>query len=135
MERPMRASAAMPAAKNKSLKGKPAGGLRRKRVTVSEETEVQTRIVKQIPSFWIYALLMVLAVYTGVTVLKQETQIQILKGAMAEVQTKIERETKNNAKLQEQKLEIASEDSYEQIAREKLGYVKDGERIFVDANK
>jgi cell division protein FtsB len=42
---------------------------------------------------------------------------------------------KNNERLQEQKVEIASEDSIEKIAREKLGYVKDGERIFVDSNK
>jgi cell division protein FtsL len=99
------------------------------------ETEVQTRIVKRVPSFWIYGLLMVLAVYTAVTCVKQETQIQTVRRAMSEIQVKIDRETRNNEQLQEQKVEIASDDSIEKIAREKLGYVKDGERIFVDSNK
>ena len=135
MGRPMQASAAVPAAKRNGAKGKTGGRVQRKRISMQEESEVQTRIVKRVPSFWIYALLMVLAVYTAVTWVKQDTQIQILARAMSEVQAKIDRETKSNAKLQEQKLEIASDDSIEQIAREKLGYVKDGERIFVDANK
>jgi cell division protein FtsB len=78
---------------------------------------------------------MVLAVYTAVTCVKQETQIQTVRRAMSEIQVKIDRETRNNELLQEQKVEIASEDSIEKIAREKLGYVKDGERIFVDSNK
>jgi cell division protein FtsB len=103
--------------------------------STSADMEVQTRIVRQLPSFWIYGLLMVLAVYTAVTCVKQETQIQTVRRAMSEIQVKIDRETRNNELLQEQKVEIASEDSIEKIAREKLGYVKDGERIFVDSNK
>jgi cell division protein FtsB len=31
--------------------------------------------------------------------------------------------------------EISSDESIEKIAREKLGMVKDGERVFVDTNK
>ena len=108
---------------------------RRKAGSIIEEPEIQTRIVRRIPSFWIYGLLMVLAVYTAVTCVKQETQMQTVRRAMSEIQMKIDRETKNNAQLQEQKVEITSDDSIEQIAREKLGYVKDGERIFVDSNK
>lgn len=108
---------------------------RRQAGSTVEEPEIQTRIVRRVPSFWIYGLLMVLAVYTAVTCVKQETQIQTVRRAKSEIQVKIDRETKNNAQLQEQKVEITSDDSIEQIAREKLGYVKDGERIFVDSNK
>ena len=97
--------------------------------------DVQTHVVRRVPAFWIYGLLMVLAVYTAVTCVKQETQIQTVRRAMSEIQVKIDRETKGNAQLQEQKVEITSDDSIEQIAREKLGYVKDGERIFVDSYK
>src|SRR5665647_2723644 len=96
--------------------------------------DVQTHIVRRVPAFWIYGLLMVLAVYTAVTCVKQETQIQTVRRAMSEIQMKIDRETKNNVQLQEQKVETTSDDSIEQIARAKLGYVKDGERIFVDSN-
>ena len=108
---------------------------RRQAGSAIEEPEIQTRIVRRVPSFWIYGLLMVLAVYTAVTCVKQETQIQTVRRAMSEIQMKIDRETKNNAQLQEQKVEITSDDSIEQIARVKLGFVKDGERIFVDSNK
>jgi len=125
----------VPLAKRNGMKGKTDARTQRGRTLAQETDEVQTRVVKRIPAFWVYALLMILAVYTAVTWVKQDTQIRILARAMSEMQTKLDREEKNNATLQEQKLEIASDESIEQIAREKLGYVKDGERIFVDANK
>ena len=37
--------------------------------------------------------------------------------------------------MQKQKEEISSEESIEKLAREKLGMVKDGEKIFIDINK
>ncbi len=78
---------------------------------------------------------MVLAVYTAVTCVRQETELQTLRRAKAEIVEKISRETRINEQLAERKLEIASGDAIERLAREKLGYVKDGERIFVDSNK
>ncbi len=104
------------------------------RETLSGES-IQTNVLKRIPSFWIYALLLVLAVYTAVVFVKQETEMQMLRRAMTEMEVRIERETHNNQQLQERKQEISSEDSVERIAREVLGYVKDGERIFVDTNR
>ncbi len=96
---------------------------------------IQTNVLRRIPSFWIYALLLVLAVYTAVVVVKQETEMQMLRRAMTEMEVRMERESLNNQQLQERKQEITSEDSVERIAREVLGYVKDGERIFVDTNR
>ncbi len=93
------------------------------------------RVVRRVPAFWIYGLLMVLAVYTAVTCIRQETDMQNLRRATAEILAKIEVQQRKNEQLQEQKVEIASGDSAELLAREKLGYVKDGERIFVDSNK
>jgi len=101
----------------------------------SDEPIVKTQIIRRVPAFWIYAILLILAVYTAVTVVKQETEMQTLRRATTEIQEKIEHEKYNNQLLQEQKMEILSEDSIEQMAREKLGYVKDGERVFVDVNK
>lgn len=102
---------------------------------VDDPIEVPARIVRRVPAFWIYGLLMVLAVYTAVTCIKQETDMQNLRRATAEILAKIEVQQRKNEQLQEQKVEIASGDSAELLAREKLGYVKDGERIFVDSNK
>ena len=132
----MRSEMAIMNGKQKKASGNPVLSARRAQAggTVSG-SDVQTHIVRRVPAFWIYGLLMVLAVYTAVTCVKQETQIQTVRRAMSEIQVKIDRETKSNAQLQEQKVEISSDDSIEQIAREKLGYVKDGERIFVDSNK
>ena len=93
------------------------------------------RIVRRVPAFWIYGLLMILAVYTAVTCIRQETDMQNLRRATSEILTKIEVQQRKNEQLLEQKVEIASGDSAELLAREKLGYVKDGERIFVDSNK
>ena len=93
------------------------------------------RVVRRVPSFWIYGLLIILAVYTAVTCVRQESELQTLRRARAEIQQRMDRETRINEQLSEQKLEIASGDAIERLAREKLGYVKDGERIFVDANK
>ena len=93
------------------------------------------QVVRRVPAFWIYGLLIILAVYTAVTCVRQESELQTLRRAKADIQMKIDRETLINQQLAEQQVEIGSGDAIERLAREKLGYVKDGERIFVDANK
>ena len=138
---PVTRPAATPARKPRSAsgtsRGNRASAVHPGHMRGSESTAVaqpQT-VVRRVPSFWIYALLMVLAVYTAVTCVRQESELQTLRRAKAEIAQKIERETRVNEQLAERKLEIASGDAIERLAREKLGYVKDGERIFVDSNK
>lgn len=54
---------------------------------------------------------------------------------MKDIQEKTREEQKINENLKKQK-EIVNTDEYvEKAAREKLGMVKDGERVFVDTNK
>jgi cell division protein FtsB len=51
------------------------------------------------------------------------------------LQAKIKEEEKNMEELKKQKDIINSDEYIEKIAREKLGMVKKGEKIFVDVNK
>lgn len=54
---------------------------------------------------------------------------------MKEVEKRINKEKTLQEELLKQKDELSSDESIEKIAREKLGMVKDGERIFVDINQ
>lgn len=74
-------------------------------------------------------------VYTAFTVYSQSREMTAIRIEMKEVQKRIEREKALKQELLRQKDELSSEESIEKIAREKLGMVKDGERIFVDINQ
>jgi cell division protein FtsB len=51
------------------------------------------------------------------------------------LENKISEETMLNEKLKED-IELLGSDEYiEKIAREKLGYIKEGEKIFIDVNR
>ena len=54
---------------------------------------------------------------------------------MNNIQTKIQEESKLNEDLKKQKEMLNSDEYIEKVAREKLGMVKPGEKIFVDINK
>lgn len=51
------------------------------------------------------------------------------------ITSKIKEEEKTNESLLKQKDSLNSDENIEKAAREKLGMVKKGERIFVDVNK
>lgn len=74
-------------------------------------------------------------VYTAFTVYSQSREMTAIRIEMKEVQKRIEREKALKQELLRQKDELSSDESIEKIAREKLGMVKDGERIFVDINQ
>jgi len=82
-----------------------------------------------------FPLLAVAFVYTAFTVYSQSREMTAIRIEMKEVQKRIEREKALKQELLRQKDELSSEESIEKIAREKLGMVKDGERIFVDINQ
>jgi cell division protein FtsL len=54
---------------------------------------------------------------------------------MKNIEAKITGENKQNETLKKQKDTMNSDEYIEKIAREKLGMVKPGERVFVDVNK
>jgi len=65
----------------------------------------------------------------------QSNQLYMLNLKISEIERKIEKEKEKKQELLKQKEEISSDESIEKIAREKLGMVKDGEKVFVDINK
>lgn len=80
-------------------------------------------------------LLAVAFVYTAFTVYSQFREMYAIRIEMKEVQKRIDREKALKQELLKQKDQMNSDESIEKIAREKLGMVKDGERIFVDINQ
>lgn len=90
---------------------------------------------RRVSAIWFVIPLVVLAIYTAVTFVKQEEQMQMLQRATREMEQKLADEKQTNLTLSEQYEDIGSDESMERIAREKLGMVKDGERVFVDVNK
>lgn len=85
--------------------------------------------------WWIFPLLAVAFVYTAFTVYSQSRDMTAIRIQMKEVEKRINKEKALQEELLKQKDELSSDESIEKIAREKLGMVKDGERIFVDINQ
>lgn len=90
---------------------------------------------KRKSGWWIFPLLAVAVVYTAFTLYSQSREMYAIRIEMKEVQKRIDRDKALRQELLEQKDELNSDESIEKIAREKLGMVKDGERIFVDINQ
>jgi cell division protein FtsL len=85
--------------------------------------------------WWLAPLLAVVLIYAAFTFTAQSNDLYILNLEIKQLEQKIAKEEKEKQKLLEEKDEISSDESIEKIAREKLGMVKDGERVFVDTNK
>jgi len=90
---------------------------------------------KRKSGWWIVPLLAVAFVYMAFTVYSQSRDMYAIRIEMKEVQKRIDREKALREELLKRKDELNSQESIERIAREKLGMVKDGERIFVDINQ
>lgn len=90
---------------------------------------------KRKSGWWIFPLLAVAFVYTAFTVYSQSRDMTAIRIQMKEVEKRINKEKTLQEELLKQKDELSSDESIEKIAREKLGMVKDGERIFVDINQ
>jgi cell division protein FtsL len=76
-----------------------------------------------------------LAVYFSYTFISQEAVLDRKNNEMKTIEAKITGENKQNETLKKQKDTMNSDEYIEKIAREKLGMVKPGERVFVDVNK
>lgn len=90
---------------------------------------------KRKSGWWIFPLLAVAFVYTAFTVYSQSRDMTAIRIQMKEVEKRINKEKTLQEELLKQKDELSSDESIEKIAREKLGMVRDGERIFVDINQ
>jgi len=65
----------------------------------------------------------------------QEKVISKQRNEIAKIDAKIEEQKALNEELNAQKDKVNSDEYVEKVAREKLGLVKPGEKIYVDMNK
>ena len=83
----------------------------------------------------IKVLFILLIVYLSINIVSQQQLIDIKNAELTEVEAKIAVERRLSEDLLREKDMIDSDESLERIAREKLGMVKPGERVFVDVNR
>ena len=74
-------------------------------------------------------------IYAAFTITSQSHEMYILNLEIKQLEQKIAKEEEERLRLLEELDDISSYDNIEKLAREKLGMVKDGERVFVDINK
>ncbi|HEY8499091.1 MAG TPA: septum formation initiator family protein [Clostridia bacterium] len=72
-------------------------------------------------------------VYFIVTYFRQQEEFSLIRSELRSVEYKIKQEEQLQEKLLEQQSKAGTDEFIESIAREKLGMVKPGERLFVDS--
>lgn len=82
-----------------------------------------------------YVLLLVFAIYFSYVFAEQQSLLYAKNTELKDAEAKIKEEQAANEELKKQEEMISSEEYIEKIAREKLGMVKPGEKVFVDVNK
>ncbi len=80
-------------------------------------------------------LLLGVIIYAVFTFTSQSDDMYVLNLEIKQLEQKIAKEEEERLKRLEDLDEISSYENIEKLAREKLGMVKDGERVFVDVNK
>jgi len=73
-----------------------------------------------------------LIVYFVITLVQQQDEINTIQNEMKALEKKIEKEKEIQEELLKQQIIIETDEFIEKIAREKLGMVKEGERIYID---
>lgn len=92
--------------------------------------------MKKRKKFNIWTLILIVSFcYFGYTFYNQQSSIEERRAQHAQFEKNIHGETVKKQQLSKQKAQIDTDEFAEKIAREKLGYVKDGEKIFVDTNR
>ncbi len=72
--------------------------------------------------------------YLAYLLINQQGVLYAKQAQLDGIDAKIQAEMESNEKLNKQREEINSDESIEKIAREMLGMVKNGERVFDDIN-
>ena len=76
-----------------------------------------------------------MSIYSMVTMIEQQKILSAKNNELKSVQSQIDEESKTSEELKKQKENVNSDEYIERVAREKLGMVKYGEKIFVDVNQ
>lgn len=86
-------------------------------------------------NIFILILMSGLLVYFGITFIRQQEEILMIQNQMRALEHKIAKEKEIHEELLEQQSIVETDEFVEKIAREKLGMVKEGERIYVDMDQ
>jgi len=73
--------------------------------------------------------------YFAYVMVDQQKMLYAKDMEMADIQAKIKQEEKVGQELQKKKETLESDEYIEKVAREKLGMVKQEEKVFIDVNK
>ncbi|MDP4095042.1 MAG: septum formation initiator family protein [Bacillota bacterium] len=82
-----------------------------------------------------FFIVVALIIYFAYTIISQQKLLNNKKAALNAANDKYKQEQKINKDLNDEKGKVNSDEYYEKVAREQLGMVKPGEKIFVDPNK
>ena len=74
-------------------------------------------------------------VYFSYVVIDQQKILYAKENQMATVEKRIDEQNRLNEELKRQKKILNTDEYAEKVARDKLGMIKPGERVFVDINK
>ncbi len=92
--------------------------------------------MKKRKKFKLWTLILVVSVcYFTYTLFDMQVNINEKERKNAQLQENIYNETIKKEQLSKQKDLINTDEFYEKMARERLGYIKDNEKIYVDSNK
>ncbi|MBE7040310.1 MAG: hypothetical protein E7398_06265 [Ruminococcaceae bacterium] len=80
-------------------------------------------------------LLIVLAVYICVSLISQQFKLTSLESAEKELDAEFSLEEKRKKELDDEKALLGTDEYYERAARERLGFTKKNEKVFIDINK
>lgn len=80
-------------------------------------------------------VLVIFFIYFSITLVEQQKILSEKEVQRNKVEDKIAEEEKIKKDLEKQKSSLGSDESIEKTARERLGMVKAGERIYIDAGK
>lgn len=83
------------------------------------------------------SILLVLGIfaYFAYIMFDQQKVLDAKGSELRNLKVKIEEQARVNEDLEQQKQILNSDENVERMAREKLGMVKQGEKVFVDVNK
>ncbi|NLG89536.1 MAG: septum formation initiator family protein [Clostridiaceae bacterium] len=81
----------------------------------------------------LFILMSGLVAYFIITYFRQQEEFSLIRSELRAIEHKIKQEEQIQEKLLEQQSKAGTDEFIESIAREKLGMVKPGERLFVDS--
>ena len=83
-------------------------------------------------SLLVKLVILILLVYSTVTLVSLQNQLQDKKAEAAQLTAEAQQLQQDNLDLQERIANLSTEEGMEEVARNKLGLVRDGEIVFYD---